>query len=247
MEFVKLPKDYLLYASKKYNGQDILDYNKKIEKESGDKCHIENSSWFGTFNVAKSYKTKTTQIYKWSIIKDIDLIYINIYNEIYFDKIFLKTKKKLNLTIDIDLSSINYDHPYIKMSRNEKALYEFKFIFGYITLKEQYEFLKFIIFLIENKYFDINNRSYKSILSTLKLKKLYYNIHIFSKQQKYNRISIYLFDKNVIRNICLLFPKIKGVYHPNSSSFWFPDFIIYKMDIEEFILFNPHQVLKFVE
>ena len=74
MEFVKLPTDYLLYASKKYNGQDILDYNKKIEKESGDKCHIENSSWFGTFNVAKSYKTKTTKIYKWSIIKDIDLI-----------------------------------------------------------------------------------------------------------------------------------------------------------------------------
>ena len=34
------------------------------------------------------------------------------------------------------------------MSRNEKALYEFKFIFGYITLKEQYEFLKFIIMKI---------------------------------------------------------------------------------------------------
>ena len=37
--------------------------------------------------------------------------------------------------------------------------------------------------------------------------------------------------------------KIDGVYQKNDTSFWFPNLIVYKMDIEEYILFNPHHNL----
>jgi len=36
---------------------------------------------------------------------------------------------------------------------------------------------------------------------------------------------------------------ISGVYQKNDTSFWFPDFIVYKMDIQEYILFNPQDNL----
>ena len=37
--------------------------------------------------------------------------------------------------------------------------------------------------------------------------------------------------------------KISGVYQKNDTSFWFPDLIVYKMNIQEYILFNPHHNL----
>ena len=51
-------------------------------------------------------------------------------------------------------------------------------------------------------------------------------------------------DKYAIMNLCKIVPKeISGVFQPNINSFWFPNFIIYKMNIEETILFNPHHNL----
>lgn len=35
------------------------------------------------------------------------------------------------------------------MNTNERCLYEFKFAFGYITVAEQYEFIKLFNFLLE--------------------------------------------------------------------------------------------------
>jgi hypothetical protein len=37
--------------------------------------------------------------------------------------------------------------------------------------------------------------------------------------------------------------KINGVYQKNDTSFWFPDLIVYKMNIQEYILFNPQDNL----
>ena len=55
-----LKKGYPLYASKQYEGSTILEYNKNEELKYNDKCLMQNSSWFGDLNVAKSYKTKDT-------------------------------------------------------------------------------------------------------------------------------------------------------------------------------------------
>jgi len=62
----------------------------------------------------------------------------------------------------------------------------------------------------------------------------------------YNRLSIYLFDKYALNNLCKIIPshfKISGVLQENTKSFWFPDLIVYKMNIKEYVLYNPHHNL----
>ena len=120
---------------------------------------------------------------------------------------FEKTKIKLNITINIKLNNElekkmneqNISTPYIYMNNNEKAYYEFCFAYGYITLKEQYEFLKFIKFLITNNFIDISMRNGKSIITKLNTKIFYYYyFNKTSKKEKYNRLSFYMFDKKCI-------------------------------------------------
>jgi hypothetical protein len=156
-------------------------------------------------------------------------------------------KKYINI-ISNDESS-NY-HPYIDMSSKEKALFEFKFAFGYISIQKQYEFMKFVKYLIQNKWIDIKRRDGKSIINKLSLKILYYET-IFggNREKRMNRLSFYDFDKHAIMNFCkicnYLENGIKGVYQKNTKSFWFPDLIVYKMNLQEYILFNPQDELVF--
>ena len=246
-----LKKGYPLYASKSYEGSTILEYNKSEELKYHDKCLMQNSSWFGDLNVAKSYKTKDTHIYRWTAKKVTKLLNINSFNESFIDNIFKKSKAKLIPTISLTKEQINkikYEHSYLNMSPNEKALYEFKFCFGFITVEEQYEFMKLLKYMIENKLIDIKMRNGESILKKLKIKTGYYKIaSLLGKKEKFNRLSFYDFDKHAIMNLCKIVNNktynISGVYQKNDTSFWFPDFIVYKMDIQEYILFDPQDNL----
>ena len=242
---------YPLYAAKQYEGSTILEYNKNEELKYHDKCLQQNSSWFGDLNVAKSYKTKDNHIYRWKAKKVTKLLNINTLNEGFINNIFKKSKTKLTPTILVTkdkLKKINYEHKYLNMSTNEKALYEFQFCFGFITVEEQYEFMKFIKYLIENNFIDIQMRQGGSILNKIKIKTGYYKVaSLLGKKEKFNRLSFYDFDKHAIMNLCKLVNNnrynISGVYQKNDTSFWFPDLIVYKMDIQEYILFNPQNNL----
>jgi hypothetical protein len=248
---------YPLYAAKSYRGSTILKYNKKEEEKYNDKCLMQNSSWFGDLKVAESYKTKTNNIYKWNINKKTILLNINKSNDRLINRIFSQTKLTLTPTIilkhtGIDNKNIDkFKHPYLDMTNNEKALYEFKFCFGLINVGEQYEFMRFLKYLIENKITDIKRRDGKSILNKLKLKIKYYEIQslLFVKKEKFNRLSFYDFDKHSIMNLCKIVHEnnmdISGVYQKNDTSFWFPDLIVYKMNIQEYILFNPQDNLDY--
>ena len=246
-----LKTGYPLYASKQYEGSTILEYNKSEELKYHDKCLMQNSSWFGDLNVAKSYKTKDTHIYRWTAKKVTKLLDINNHNEDFIDNIFRSSKTKLIPTISLtkaQIDKIKYDHPYLNMSSNEKALYEFKFCFGFIRVEEQYEFMNLIKYLIENKFIDIKMREGGSILKKIKIKTGYYKVaSLLGKKEKFNRLSFYDFDKHAIMNLCKIVNNktynISGVYQKNDTSFWFPDFIVYKMDIQEYILFDPQDNL----
>jgi len=238
---------YPLYAAKSYEGSTILKYNKEQADKYHDKCLMVNSSWFGDLKVAKSYKTKENHIYRWNVKKKTNLLKISLENENFINNIFSQTNIKLIPTIVFkksDKTKITYKHSYLEMTTNEKALFEFKFCFGFISVKEQYEFMKFVKYLIENKFTDIKRRDGKSILDKLKLKINYYKItSLLNKKEKLNRLSFYDFDKHSIMNLCKIVHEkkmnISGVYQKNDTSFWFPDLIVYKMDIQEYILFNP--------
>jgi hypothetical protein len=216
-----------------------------------DKCLMQNSSWFGDLDVAKSYKTKDTHIYRWTAKKVTKLLNIDNHNEKFIDDIFKSSKTKLIPTISLtkaQLDKIDFDHPYLNMSTNEKVLYEFKFCFGFITVEEQYEFMNLIKYLIENKFIEIKMREGGSILKKIKIKTNYYKVaSLLGKKEKFNRLSFYDFDKHAIMNLCKIVNNktynISGVYQKNDTSFWFPDFIVYKMDIQEYILFDPQDNL----
>ena len=85
---------YPLYASKKYEGDKLLEYKMNAEKKAKDHCLLDNSSWFGDLDVAKSYKTSDTQIYKWKIKKPTYLLNINKENEVFIDNLFNNSKIK---------------------------------------------------------------------------------------------------------------------------------------------------------
>jgi len=248
-----LPIGYSLFAAKSFTGQELLDYTKKSELKQHNNCVLDNSSWFGDLDVAKIYKTSSNKIYKWDMKVKTLLLNINKENEDFFYYIFANANVDLTPTIHLTkeqvkkIQDMQYNYPYLTMTPNEKAFFEFKFAFGYISLKEQYDFLKFVEFLIYHKFIKLESREGKSIISKLRQKILYYNTNFFFKRkEKYNRLSFYLFDKYAIMNLCRLVSKkynISGVYQKNDTSFWFPDFIIYKMNIKEYILFNPHHNL----
>ena len=242
---------YPLYASKQYEGSTILEYNRNEEVKYRDNCLMQNSSWFGDLNVAKSYKTQNTHIYKWKVNKITNLLNITSLNNSFINSIFTKTKIKLTPTINLtnaQFNKIEYIHPYLNMSPNEKALYEFKFCFGFITVKEQYQFMKFVKYLIENNFLEIKTRKGDSILKKINIKIGYYKItSLMRKKDKLNRLSFYSFDKHAIMNLCKIVNNkqynISGVYQKNDTSFWFPNLLVYKMNIQEYILFNPHHNL----
>lgn len=249
-----LDRRFSLYASKQYTGDELLEYEKKTEQKTHNHCLLDNSSWFGSLDVAKSYKTKDTHVYKWDIKKSTYLLKINKENDAFIQNIFKTTRIKLTPTIhltNIQIKKIKYEHPYINMSPNEKALYEFQFAFGYITVEQQYEFMKLVKYLIENKFINLTTREGTSIIDKIDFKINYYNLSsLIPKKQKMNRLSFYYFDKYAIMNLCKIVYnkkdyKISGVYQKNDTSFWFPNLFIYKMNIEEYILFNPPHNLKY--
>ena len=263
VDLLILKENYPLYASKKFPGNEILEYARKSEKESKDHCLLDNSSWFGNYKVAKSYKTKETKLYKFKFKRETNLIKITKHNETFFENIFTKTKIDLTPTLNFDenkiskiknkLEKTNPEIPsfFLSLSNNQKALFEFKFAFGYLSLKEQYDFLKLVEFLLKNNFVKIHTRENDSIIKKIELKITYYKaMTLLHKKQNQNRLSFYLFDKYAVSNLCRCLPKkynVSGIYHPNIDSFWFPNLILYKMNIEEFILFNPYKNLFYVK
>jgi len=255
--FKVLKNGFPLYASKKYYGDTILEYTKEQEKKYSDSCLFENISWFGHLERAKSYKTKDLQIYKWTIKKPTNLIIINKRNEDFFEYYFKNTKLTLKTALELTPEKIkrakkllekeNITNKYLDMSINERAHYEFNFAYGYLNVEDQYQFMKLVKFLIENKILDIKTREGSSIITKLNIKiNYYYLLNKTNTKEKYNRVSIYLFDKYAVNNLCKITPKkynIGGIYQPNTKSFWYPDLIVYRMNIAEYVLYNPHHNL----
>ena len=91
----------------------------------------------------------------------------------------------------------------------------------------------------------MSTREGKSVVNKMNIKINYYQLNHFSiKDNQLNRLSFYHLDKHAMMNLCKCVSKeISGVYQKNTNSFWFPDFIVYKMNIQEYILFNPHHNL----
>jgi hypothetical protein len=251
-----------LYASKKSHGATILEYTKEEEKKYHNACLYGNMSWFGDYEEARHYKTNETNIFQWKIKKPAYLLNMNAKNYNFFKKLFQSSfHSNIQLVPCIKINSgdlekakkmtkeNNIQNDYLYMSNNEKAYYEFQFAYGYISAEQQYQFMKFVRFLIQHKFIQMETREGNDITDKLTVKINYYFFLNKIDNTKHNRLSIYLFDKHALNNLCMLLPKkykIEGVFQENTRSFWYPDFIVYKMNIKEYVLFNPHHNLSYV-
>jgi len=255
--FKVLKVKFPLFASKKSYGDKIIVYTKEQEIKFNDSCLFGNMSWFGDYAQAKIYKQDDTDIYKWTIKKPTNLLITERKNKKFIKKLFQTTSLQLETSINLAPEKIeiakklvndkNITSSYLELSQNERAYFEFCFAYGFITVEEQYQFMKLVKILIEKNFIDIKNRQEESIIKKLTQKiEYYYFLNKLNSNKKYNRLSIYSFDKYSLNNLCKITPKsykIDGVFQPNSKSFWFPDLKVYKMDITEYVLYNPHHNL----
>ena len=247
----ELDPGFVLYASKKKkHGLKILDYTRKNKQKHKTHCIYNNITWFTSSLVeAKKYKKTDYGIYKWDVVNKTRLIKMSEENRVFFKKLFMNTKDNIKPFINIEnekLSKIDYDHPFLKMDNNEKALYELEFIFGYISLTKQYEFILFIKYLVENKFIELLSRYNTSLIVKIYRFILNYNLNKIGKREGLNRITLYPIVKNCVLNLCKMLnnKNIDGIYQPDISSFWYPKVISkYSYSIEEYILFSPHSNL----
>lgn len=263
MDVKNLKEGHKIYGAKnKDTGDKILEFTKSVEDKKSGQCAYENISWFGGLVQARQYHTKDTHVFRWSAKKPIKLLKTNKSNEIFFNKLFDTSihllsaipmnEQKLRKVLRQYKENIpNYfQHPYLKMTTKEKAWYEFQFVFGYITVHEQFQFLELLYYLLDHDITKLNMRDGNSISKKVYMKMKYYQLYPMKPKEKYNRLSFYEIDKYALVNVCRLVhhshhSRIDGIFQMNTPSFWFPNIIIYKMNIQEYILFSPHRVLDY--
>jgi len=264
-----IPPNKSLYASKIYKGDKILERAEKQEEKTHDHCLKDNITWLSNLSVAKIYKNESNHLYKWKVNKPTELVKTTPKNEAFFEQVFRNAAHQSKPFLKSS-SKEDKEDKYFKMTPNEKALYEFKFVFGYLTLEEQYEFLS-LLNEVQNK---VQNEVQKNVQNKNKNKNInqtaltaaitYYRIQKLSStflksntsttKQKYNRISFYELDKHVANNLCKALQttdpnlqKIEGIYQSYKiKSFWYPSFLKYSKNLEEYILFNPQHELIYV-
>ena len=247
-----LPKGYKLYGSKSHSGDEILEYTKQNSVRQGKPCISENISWFGDYARARFehnlYFLKgnfNQKMNTWTLSKSAKLMVISSNNQSFFERLYTTSNLKLETCLSISKEEWikKYDHPYLSMTKNERALHEFKFIYGYLSLKEQYDFLLFLRFLINHNMLPHKNMI---LLKHIDLIIQYYRLR--KSNSKNNHLGVYSFEKIILKNVCRLFHEngysnISGIFVPQQKSFWIP-FSNFINNVEEIVLFNPHDVLE---
>ena len=259
-----VPPNKLMYASKTHKGDEILKHAKREEEKTHNHCVKDNITWLSNYEVAKLYKNDSNHLYKWKINKPTKLIKTTPKNESFFERVFKSSTHDLEPIINSPPSQQeSRNHKYFKMTPNEKALYEFKFVFGYLTIEEQYEFLKLLKDVKNTKNIkNIKNIKIKINQLVLSVAINYYRVNLLfpltktqnlQKTKKTNRISFYEMDKHVVNNLCKAlqesqqYQNVEGLYQSSkTTSFWYPSFLKYSKNLEEFILFNPQHELTYV-
>lgn len=248
----KLHKGYKLYGAKSYTPKEMFKYQSDLKKQHKNDCVSGSFGWFGSLEVALKYKSKdtTSSIYTFVTKTPINLININLKNQNFFKNLFSRTTNNIKPLIYIkkqDINKIKFENKYLKMTTKEKCYYEFCFCFGYISITEQYEFLKLIKYLVENNFINMARRDGSSILNKIILRISYYDVNNLLNEPNNlsinNRLSIYDLDVSAVSNLCSIIPKnIQGIYYNDRTSFWYP-YIVNRTNLEEYIIFNPPLIL----
>jgi len=239
-----LPVGFKLYSAKKYKSQEIIDFVKKNRQQKKQVCLIDNLSWLTTKKDAIRFNLQhPTYIQnKWIVKVPTNLLKINHDSYSFLKNLYMNSTIRLQSFLSLEENAIEkmkmknaHTNPYLFMNHKERCFYEFQFIFGFISVQEQLQFLHFIKECI-TKGFLKDNTLKKKVDNRIIL----YNFSdlVFYKN-KINRLPMYFFDKVVVLNLCKLLNKnsqfstqISGIYFYNKKSYF--DYL----NLEEYILFN---------
>lgn len=146
----------------------------------------------------------------------------------------------------------DYEHPYLKMNIKDRCIHDIRFVYGFMTLKEQYETIQLFHHLIikgkikKRIFMNPVHENFKNTFSPRFAKlfvKMLYNIADYAKtREKFNRLQFYLIGKTSSYNLCLIFKDIDGLYFPESKSAWLK---YSKIKTFEYIFFRPHENLEY--
>ena len=249
-----------LYKSiiNKFSKDSVFDY-KLFEHATNLRCKI--ISWFAlTYEKAEYYKKKSSHatVHIYTIKNPIHLLVANNFNDLHmYENYAQKKQAELMILTDISLSDISvnirsrfWKYEYLHLNRYERAIYEFKFAFGFLYTSEQLRFIKLILKLQEYKLISpIGQMAGKHSIflsSTVSLHAIrtYYNVirHLpkYKKVVDGQRFSIYEIDKNITYNMCTILPEtINGYVYINQASIWHPKMT----DTSEITLFDPEKFI----
>ena len=239
-----LPVGFKLYSAKKYKSQEIIDFVKKNRQQKKQVCLIDNLSWLTTKKGSIRYKLyhPTYIMSEWMVKVPTNLLKINHDSYSFLKNLYMNSTIRLQSFLSLKDDAIEnikmknaHTNPYLFMNHKERCFYEFQFIFGFISVQEQLQFLHFIKECITQGFLKDNTLK-KKIDNRIIL----YNFSdlVFYKN-KINRLPMYFFDKVVVLNLCKLLNKnsqfstqISGIYFYNKKSYF--DYL----NLEEYILFN---------
>lgn len=253
MDNITLAKTSKLYKSISniYGRNSVFEYNMTLIN------HCENMSWFAlTFDKANYYNNSESTVYTFHLKKCLKLLDItskkNLNN--FIKRInTIKDVNNLFVIYNKNIKDLNYDvlkhfnkYKYMHMDIKNKAIYEYMFAFGFLTVKEQGNFVKLILKLQEYGLIDnikkiktniLINNSMIQRLSRLLFNTWYNNL---PEQEIGHRYSLYQIDINVVSNLCVLYHKKYDGYilQTDKSSYWHKNMD----DLSEILIFNINNI-----
>lgn len=243
----------------RYSRESVFDYS-LFHGATQMRCKI--ISWFAlSFKKAEYYrkKSKKATVHAYEVKRNVNLMIANNdWNLKMFSYYARKKASSLVVLTEVHLNQIPMAvqnrfqaYSYLRMTRHERAVHEYKFAFGFLYPAEQLEFIKLVFKLQE--YGIISPLTQMSDKQSLFLSnkwalrgiRAYYNVirrlSKYKNKKDGQRFSIYDIDKNVTYNMCVALPNdVNGYVYVHQPSIWHAKMT----DTSEITIFNPVQFLK---
>lgn len=175
-------------------------------------------SWFALSRKKAEYysnKNSDAKVIEFVTKKSIKLFNVDTARnlELFSKKINSVQNDQISVLYDKDFSEIKYPekfnhYSYLKLTIKEKAVYEYKFAFGFLTVREQMSFVKLVLKLqeygiIKNiRKMNTNILIDNSFIQRLSRILITYTVDASKLEEYGHRFSLYEIDLNVTHNLC---------------------------------------------
>lgn len=256
MDVITLSANTEVYKSisEPYKRSSVFNY--KLFNMQDSKCNT--ISWFAlSQSKAEYYKNKSTSasVYTYYLTKNIQLFVTNSKNNLGYLFSLINENSDLKVLYDAPLRFLpakirsRFSHyEYMQMDVKNRAIHEYMFAFGLLTVQQQHNFMKLVLKLQEYQVIPILKKMhginmFKGDISyVLRLARNWLNVkQIHDKNMIGQRFSLYNVDINVAYNLCSVLPAdINGYVYFHQASVWHPKMI----DTSEMALFDINNLLR---